>query len=205
MIRSPGSDPVTYMIPSDVTGLLAAMSRGDPGALDRLMPIVYDELHAIAGRHIRGEASWHTLGATALLHEAYLRLVGIDRLEWQDRAHFFALSSRLMRQVLLNRAERRGARKRGGGRPVLSLDGVTGAAADGFGAPEGLSAEDVLSLESALAELEGLNERAARVVECRWIAGLDLSSTAEALGTSPATVKRDWTFARAWLNNRLMS
>ncbi|MDX1395759.1 MAG: ECF-type sigma factor [Gemmatimonadota bacterium] len=192
------------MASGEVTGLLAAMSRGDPGALDRLMPIVYDELHAIAGRHIRGEASWHTLGATALLHEAYLRLVGIDRLEWQDRAHFFALSSRLMRQVLLNRAERRGARKRGGGRPVLPLDGAL-AHADGFGAPDRLSAEDVLALESALSELEMLNERAARVVECRWIAGLDLSSTAEALGTSPATVKRDWTFARAWLNNRLAS
>lgn len=179
----------------EVTRLLRELTAGRQEAYDDLLPRIYEELRHIAGRHLRGERPGHTLGATALVHEAYLRLIRIDRIEWQDRNHFFALASRAMRRVLIHHAEARKAQKRGGDVRPLALDDVE------IGTE--IPMERLLALEGALRELEALDERLVRVVECRFFGGMTVEETAEALGTSPATVKRDWTTARAWLNRRL--
>jgi RNA polymerase sigma factor (TIGR02999 family) len=178
-----------------VSDLLRELSRGQPDALDRLIPIVYDELRRIAHGQLRGEHSGHTLNTTALVHETYLRLVQIDRVEWQDRAHFFAVAARLMRRVLIDYARTRNRDKRGGAAVRVSLS----ESLDGLAQPP----DDFLVLEEALARLEALNARQCRVVECRCFAEMSVEETAAALGTSPATVKRDWAFARAWLNREL--
>jgi RNA polymerase sigma factor (TIGR02999 family) len=179
----------------EITRLLAAARAGDRRALDRVIPLVYDELSAMAHRQLARERPGHTLNTGALVHEAYLKLVGVERIEWQDRGHFFALSARLMRYILINYAEQHNAAKRGGGQEPVPLEDV---------APR---VEDRMSrygaLDEALDRLEQLNERQARVVECRFFAGLTIDETAEALETSPATVKRDWALARAWLNREL--
>ncbi|MEZ4415338.1 MAG: sigma-70 family RNA polymerase sigma factor [Gemmatimonadota bacterium] len=179
----------------DVTQLLAEATAGDGAAIDRLLPIVYDELRELAGRHLRRERDDHTLNATALVHEAYLRLVRVDRMEWQGRAHFFAMASRLMRRILVDHALARKAQKRGGGQPMADIDGVSVAVSD--------EVEDVLALDEALSRLGEVSERQCRVVECRFFGGMSMEETAEALGISPATVKRDWAVARAWLNREL--
>jgi RNA polymerase sigma factor (TIGR02999 family) len=183
--------------PAPVTSMLSHLSAGDDGALERLVPLVYDELRSIARAKLRREAPGHTLNTTALVHEAYLRLVGIDGVEWADRAHFFAVCARVMRRVLLDYADRVRAKKRGGARPDLPLvEGVV--ATDG-----GPTAVDLVDLDRALERLESLDERQCRVVECRFFAGLSVDETAEALSISPATVKREWATARAWLNREL--
>ena len=179
----------------NVSELLRELSEGKPGALDRLIPVVYDELRRIAHGQLHGERSGHTLNTTALVHETYLRLVKIERVEWQDRAHFFAVAARVMRRVLIDYARARKRDKRGGA-PVQvplseTLDGLV------------QQPEDLLALEDALARLEAQSERQCRVVECRCFAGMTVEETATALDTSPATVKRDWAFARAWLNREL--
>jgi RNA polymerase sigma factor (TIGR02999 family) len=179
----------------DITQLLTAVKCGDPDAMDRLMPLVYGELRAVARRHLAHERVGHTLDTGALVHEAYLKLIGLDRIQWRDRVHFFALSARLMRQILINHAERRTARKRGGGLDVASLDEVVIATDNGL--------QHMAELDEALRLLEQLNERQCRVVECRFFSNMSLEETATALGVSPATVKRDWTLARAWLNREL--
>lgn len=176
----------------DITGLLQAHAGGDADALDRLLPQVYDELRRIAGARLRRERADHTLHATEIVHEAFMKLVPLERVDWQNRAHFFAIASRAMRNVLIDHAARRGTAKRGGGMVSVPLEEV-GAAAE-------RPLEDLIALSRALDELERIDERQARVVECRFFGGLSLEETAEALGISPATVSRDWTFARAWLH-----
>lgn len=177
------------------TQLLRDMGDGRPDALDRLVPLVYDELRRIADAQLRRERPDHTLSTTALVHEAYLKLIDVTQIEWQGRAHFFAMAARQMRRILIDHARARGREKRGGGAPLVSLD----EAAD---VPVG-DPESLLLVDAALEKLERLNERQCRVVECRCFVGLSVEETAEALGTSPTTVKRDWIVARAWLNREL--
>lgn len=179
----------------DVTRLLEAWGEGDRGAVDRLVPLVYDELRLLARQRMAGERPGHTLQTTALIHEAFLDLVRLKRIAWQDRAHFFAIAARAMRRVLVDHAERRNALKRGGKRRPVPLDEVTLA--------DEHHVEEILAIDQALRRLEALNERHCRVVECRVFGGLGVKETAETLGISPATVKRDWTVARAWLNSEL--
>ena len=182
----------------EVTRLLALASGGDPRAVDRLVPLVYDELRRIAHRRMRGEHPGHTLDTTSLVNEAYLELAGLDRMQWRDRGHFLAVAAGAMRRVLIDYAVRRRALKRDGGRQAIPLDDVE--------EPLLVSderADELLALDEALGRLAATSERQCRVVECRFFAGLSVDETAEALGTSPATVKRDWTAARAWLHREL--
>ena len=179
----------------EVTRLLAAMAAGDRSAFDGLFPMVYDELHDIAHRHLRGERAGQTLTTTDLVHEAYFSLVGIDRVSWSDRAHFLAVAARAMRRVLINRAVARGAQKRGGQRQQATLD------VDSL--PTEMPDEQMLALDEALCLLEARNERYGRIVECRFFAGMSIEETATVLSISPATVKRDWVLARAWLHREL--
>ena len=181
--------------PHEFTQLLRAHAAGDETALDRLFPQVYDELRRMAGGRLRHERPDHTLGATELVHEAFFRLVQLDRIDWQSRAHFLAIASQAMRNVLLDHAERRGAQKRGGGGRPITLERID--------VPNDMPTGEVLALCEALERLEKLEPRQARVVECRFFGGLNLDETAEALGISPATVSRDWTIARAWLHAQL--
>ena len=181
----------------DVTGMLSEASAGNGAALEQLLPLVYDELRQLAGRHLRRERPDHTLNSTALVHEAYMRLVRVDRMEWKGRAHFFAMASRLMRRILVDHALARKAQKRGGGEPLVDLDAVAGAASVAD------PVEDVLALDEALTRLNLISERQCRVIECRFFGGMNMEETAEALDVSPATVKRDWAVARAWLNREL--
>lgn len=179
----------------EITQLLKAHAAGNSEALDELFPLVYDELRRMAHRRMRRERADHTWGTTALVHEAYLKLVDFDRIDWQDRSHFFALASRVMRNVLVDYAVRRNAEKRGGNRDRVSLrEGDT---------PIELNLDDILALHQALNRLEAVNERQARVVECRFFGGLTIDETSDVLGISPATVGRDWRLARAWLNREL--
>ena len=178
---------------SPLTGMLREWRSGDAGALERLMPAVYDELCGIARRHLEREGPGHTLSTSALVHEAYLDLVDQSSVDWQDRVHFFAIASRTMRRVLVWHARKRNAAKRGGGGPVLTLDDAIAVAG------EGGDAVDLLALSEALDRLEEIDPRLCRVIECRHFGGLSVEETAEALAVSPATVKRDWQAARAWL------
>ena len=182
-----------------VTALLRAHAAGDPDALEQLLPRVYDELRRIARGRLRRERADHTLSTSDVVHEAFLGLVRVDRVEWQSRAHFFAIASRAMRNVLIDYAERRGAAKRGGGQRVMAFDELLQEQIPAAERP----IEDLLALNDALGRLEALDPRKARVVECRFFGGLSLDETAEALGSSPATVSRDWMFARAWLHREL--
>lgn len=175
--------------------LLAAIRRGDRRAFDQLFPLVYDVLRRIARRKLAGERAGHTLCTTDLVHEAYLKLIRLDRIEWQDRAHFLAIAAQAMRNILVDYALRRNAEKRGGGRAHGTLD----EAVTVVEAPAG----DLLALHEAMQRLEAIDARQGRVVECRFFAGMSIEETAEALGISPASVKRDWTLARAWLNREL--
>jgi len=183
---------------ADITGLLRELSQGRAGVLDRLMPIVYDKLRRIAHAQLRGERPEHTLNTTALVNEAYLKLVNVRQVEWRDRAHFFAVAARLMRRILIDYARARQREKRGG-------DAVHVPLAEAQDIPLGRAADDLLALDEALARLETQSERQCRVVECRCFAGMTVEETAAALGISVATVKRDWTFSRAWLNRELAS
>ena len=188
---------MTERSPHDVTGLLLSWRHGDTAALDRLIPLVYDELRRVAGRRLRDESPGHSLQATALVHEVYLRLVDIDRMTVTSRAHFFGVAATLMRQILVDHARRRRADKRGGAATMLSLEEVSPAApAPGV---------DVLALDEALDVLSAIDSRQCRVVELRFFAGLNIDETAEALGVSPATVEREWVLAKAWLYRRLSS
>ena len=177
-----------------VTRLLEEARRGDAAAIDRLLPLLYSELHAIAARHMRGERPGHTLQPTALVHEAFLRLVGGTPATFDDRAHFLRAASQAMRRVLVDHARARNAAKRGGALRVTLDEGVAGAD-DG--------AVDLLVLDDALSRLAAAEPRWAQVVELRYFAGLEVPEVAEALGISTATVKRDWRFARAWLARAL--
>jgi RNA polymerase sigma factor (TIGR02999 family) len=179
----------------EVTGLLLSWRQGDAGALDRLVPLVYDELRRVARAHLRREPPGHSLQATALVHEVYLRLVDVNRMKLESRSHFFAVAARLMRQILVDHARRKRAGKRGGGVTMMSLDGVSPAAPT--------SSVDVLALDQALDALSSLDVQQCRVVELRFFAGLSIDEAAEALDVSTATVERDWAMAKAWLYQRL--
>ena len=178
-----------------ITELLVDWSKGDQAALDRLAPLVYDELRRMARTYLRGERPDHTLQATALVNEAYLRLVDQRRVTWQNRAHFFGIASQMMRRILVNHAVARAAAKRGAGAERLRLGEAAGLAA-------GPDAE-LIALDEALKELEKLDQRQSRIVELRYFGGLSLEETAEALGLSRATVKREWATARLWLRHQL--
>ncbi len=176
---------------SDVTQLLLAWQSGDRDALDRMLPLVYDELHRLAAGYLRRERSDHTLQPTALVHEAYLRLVRQRQVDWRNRAQFLGVAAGMMRRILVNHARDRSAAKRAGGREQVSLSLV----ADGGGAPD----VDLIALEDALGRLASLDARKARVVELRFFGGLAMDEIGEVLGVSRATVEREWSFARAWL------
>jgi RNA polymerase sigma factor (TIGR02999 family) len=181
----------------DVTDLLLSWRPGDAAALDRLVPLVYDELRRVARRHLRRESPGHALQATALVHEVYLRLVDVNRMTLASRAHFFGVAATLMRQIVVDYARRQRADKRGGGVTVISLD-------EALPAPW-TSSVDVLALDEALDVLDAVDARQCRVVELRFFAGLTIDEAATALGISPATVEREWAFAKAWLYRRLSS
>ncbi len=163
--------------------------------LEALFPRVYDELRAMAHRHLRGERTQHTLGTTGLVHEAYLKLAALDRIRWMNQSHVLGMAARAMRRILIDYAVARRADKRGGGVEPATLDDALVMA--------GSRSEELIALDEALQRLQQVDERLARVVECRFFGGMSIEETAEAVGTSPATVKRDWTVARAWLNRAL--
>ena len=180
---------------TDVTILLQAWGRGDRAALDRLTERLYDELRRMAKRFMQKERSGHTLQTTALINEVYLRLVDFQRLEWQQRAQFFALSAQIMRHILVDAARARRAHKRGGGAIQVSLDEALEVS------PE--NDESFLVLNDALEALSQVAPRQAKVVELRYFGGMSEEETAEVMKTSPRTVSRDWQFARAWLMRQL--
>jgi RNA polymerase sigma factor (TIGR02999 family) len=182
----------------EVTTLLKAWARGDETALERLTPLVYDELRRLARRHLRRERAGQTLQATALVNEAYMRLVDVSGIEWQDRAHFFSVSSRIMRRVLIDAARSRAAQKRAGGAervPDSELDRVAARGSD--------RAAELCALDDALESLARLDSRRAQVIELRFFGGLTVEETADVLTISPQTVLRDWKLARAWLMREL--
>lgn len=181
----------------DVTELLQAWSNGDAGAFDRLTPIVYDELRGRAAAALRRERRGHTLEPTALVHEAYLRLVDQRRIVWQNRAQFFGVAAEMMRRILVDRARARRSAKRGGGWSRVTLDPA-------MAVSHPLDV-DVLDLDAALSRLATFDARKSRVSELRFFGGLTLEETAEVIGVSPATVERDWQVARAWLFDALFA
>ena len=178
----------------EVSRLLADWSKEDPAARDALVAIVYEELRRLAHHYMKGERDGHTLQTTALVNEAYLRLTDLTRMRWRDRAHFFAMAGTLMRRILVDHARDRARDKRGGGVVFTALHDDQAAAA---------STVDALALDEALDRLAALDPQHARIVELRYFAGLTIEETGEALGISPATVKREWTWARAWLYQQL--
>lgn len=182
----------------DVSNLLRAWSEGDQNALERLTPIVYEELHRLARRYMRRERPGQTLQTTALVNEAYLRLVDYKRMQWNDRAHFFAISSQLMRRILVERARRRNL-KRGGGAPHVSLDEEVVMGGNRAADPTG----NLVALDDALNALAQLDPRKVQVVEMRFFGGLTLEETAEVLKVSAITVRRDLRTAKAWLYREL--
>lgn len=176
----------------NVTELLEELAGGDAGALDRLFPLVYEELQRVAHAQMNRERAGHTLDTTALVHEAYLKLVRHPpRVEWQSRIHFLAVAARAMRQILVNHARGRGRAKRGGDATQISLD-------EAVVRPEARS-EELIALDEALERLAAMDPRRGRVVELRYFGGLTIEETAQVLEVSAVTVKRDWTTARAWL------
>jgi RNA polymerase sigma factor (TIGR02999 family) len=180
---------------SDVTGLLRAWGQGDENALQKLMPLVYDQLHAAARRYMAGERTGHTLQTTALIHETYLRLVDIRRVEWQDRAHFLAVCAQLMRRILIDFARSRAYQKRGGATPHVNFnEALVVTAQPDF---------NLIALDDALNRLAKMDERKSKVVELRFFGGLDVKETAEVMKVSPDTVMRDWKMAKVWLLREL--
>ena len=181
--------------PKEVTRLLLAWNGGDEGALERLVPLVYNELRRVARRQMRGERPDHSLQTTALINEAYLRLIDLKNVEWQNRAHFFALCARMMRRILVDFARSRRYRKRGGGARPLSLDRALAVF------PE--QSKDLVAVDDALNALTKFDKRKAQVVELRFFGGLTAEETAEVLKVSPETVLRDWKLAKVWLLREL--
>ena len=178
-----------------ITDVLLQASGGDPTAIDRLFPLVYDELRRIAHRALQRERSEHTLGTTGVVHEAYLKLVDQTRVGWRDRAHFFAVAALAMRRILVDYARRHRRAKRGGGVQAVTLDEGTVSLDE--------RAENLVALDEALTRLGELNPRLSRIVECRFFGGLTEEEIAEALGVTTRTVKRDWAKARGWLYQEL--
>src|SRR5262245_54730990 len=179
----------------DVTALLLDWNKGDDVALEKLMPLVYAELRRIAGRYMAGERNEHTLQASALVNEVFLKLIDVRRIHWQNRAHFFAMSAQLMRRILVDFARSRHYQKRGGGAIRVTLDEDLAVAKD--------RTNDLVALDDALIALAAANPRVSQVVELRYFGGLTEAETAEALQISSDTVLRDWKFAKAWLHREL--
>ena len=184
---------------SDVTRMLSAAAVGDASAAARLLPLVYDELRALAGRYVRREDAGHTLPPTALVHEAYLKLVGQRDADWRDRGHFFAVAAMAMRRILVNHARDRERLKRGGDRSRESLDAVAAQLVSEFER----GGTELLALDAALERLRTLSEQQARVVELRFFAGCSNAQVAELTGRSERSVERDWATARAWLKGEI--
>jgi RNA polymerase sigma factor (TIGR02999 family) len=180
----------------EITGLLLKWRAGETEAASRLMELVYKELRGLAARQMRYERGEHTLQATALVHEAYLRLCGSEPIDWQNRAHFLAVAAQQMRRVLVDHARRVHSEKRGGDQVKLPLLDADGPSVDGR--------EQVLAIDEALTRLETLDPRAAKAIELRFFGGLSEKESAEALGVSVATLKRDWDFARTWLASQFI-
>ena len=176
---------------SETTQLLRAWAGGDQAALQRLTPRVYDELRRIAGHFMQNERQGHTLQTTALVHEAYLRLIDVTNVDWQHRAHFYAISATMMRRILLDRARKRQSDKRGGKHPRVNLEDVPDV--------RSARAREVIALDDALNALAEIDPRKARVIELRFFGGLSVEETAEVLKLSPDSIMRDWRLARAWL------
>jgi len=179
----------------DVTALLSELTKGNPEAGSKLIPLVYDQLRRLADGYMRRERTGHTLQTTALVHEAYLKLLGQRSVDWQNRAHFFGIAAQVMRRVLIDHARSHVRDKRGGGRGAIPLDEAL------VFSPERSS--EFLELNEALERLTQLDARQAQIVEMRFFGGLTVEETAEVLGISPKTVKRDWTVAKAWLHGEL--
>ena len=179
----------------NITHLLKEWSDGDKGALDELTPLVYEELRQQAARYLRKERPGHSLQATALINEAFLRLIDVKDVQWQSRAHFFGIAANLMRRILVDHARRRDAEKRGGTQIRLTFEDAFAIARE----PD----VDLLAIDEALDRLAAIDEQQARVVELRFFSGLSVEETAAALGVSPKTVKRDWSVARAWLRREI--
>ena len=183
------------MTAHDVTALLVEWRHGDEAAAQKLLPLVHDELRRLARRHMAGERPGHVLQATALVNEVYLRLIDIQRIQWQDRAHFFAMAARLMRRVLVDYARAQKNQKRGGGLQRVTFDRDLPVAGD--------MPDDLLAIDDALTLLAEHHERKSRVVELRFFGGLSVEETAESLQISQETVMRDWKFAKSWLLREL--
>jgi RNA polymerase sigma factor (TIGR02999 family) len=182
--------------PEDITSILIRWGEGDREALDRLIPMVYDELHRIAERYFRRERSDNTLQPTALVNEVYIRLINQSGVSWQNRAHFFGIAANTMRRILVERARARNASKRGSGDYKLDLTDVSDIPAEG-------SHLDLLALDRALEQLASFDQQQSRIVEAKFFGGLSIEETAEVIGVSPATVKREWVLAKAWLFREL--
>jgi RNA polymerase sigma-70 factor, ECF subfamily len=191
--------PTEATTQTEVTRILHAVQDGQGSAVETLLPLVYEELRHLAGRFLQRERHDHTLQPTALVHEAYLKLVNQDRVQWQGRAHFYAVAAQAMRRILINHAEAHRARKRGGDLERITLtEGDTPAPDSHFSSPV-----DLLALNDALTRLEVLDQRQCRVVELRFFGGLSVDETAHVLGVSPRLVKLDWQMARTWLYQQL--
>jgi RNA polymerase sigma factor (TIGR02999 family) len=183
--------------PQDLTKLLVAWGAGDQAALDELMPLVYEELHRLAHQCMRRERRGHTMQTSGLVNEAYLRLVDQKNIHWQDRAHFFGIAARLMRQILVDYARKQRYAKRGGNARRVSLDEAMIVSEE--------RAADVVALDDALKSLAEIDPRQSQIVELRFFGGLSIEETAEVLAVSPGTVMRDWTLAKAWLHKTITS
>jgi RNA polymerase sigma-70 factor (ECF subfamily) len=194
-MRKSREKPLMTLASDNVTLLLKEWSEGDETALEQLTPLVYDELHRLAHQHMRREKVGHILQTSALINEAFLRLVDQPRIQWDSRTHFFGIAARLMRHILVDEARERNSAKRGGGLIQVPLDDVKSLAQD--------QAANVIAVDGALKKLEGLDARQSQIVELRFFGGLSIEETANVLNVSPGTVMRDWTFARAWLKTEM--
>ena len=190
-----GMDEAAPVSPHEITRLLHAWGSGDASALERLMPVVYNELHRLARHYMAGEQPGQTLQTTALVHEVYLRLVDANNINWQDRAHFYAICARLMRRILVDFARSRNYQKRGGHSPHIELEAAVTVSA--------VVSSELLAVDEALKQLAKLDRRKSEVVELRFFGGLTVEEVATALKVSPETVLRDWKLAKAWLLREL--
>lgn len=194
-MRKSSAKPLTPVAANQVTVLLRKWSEGDATALEQLTPLVYEELHRLAHQHMRRESAGHILQTSALINEAYVRLVDQPRIQWESRAHFFGIAARLMRRILVDDARKRNSAKRGGSLIQVPLDEVENLAHQ--------QATNVVAIDEALQRLEAIDARQSQIVELRFFGGLSIDETANLLDVSPGTVMRDWTFARAWLRNEM--
>ncbi len=183
--------------PKTITRLLVRAGQGNRAAVDQLFPIVYDELRRLSRNRLRGERGNHTMNATALVHEAYLKLVGMDDIDWRNRAHFFALSAKSMRRILVDYARKRSADKRGGDQPLVTFDERS--------VKREARADELIALDEALDDLQGELPRVSKVVELKFFGGLTHQEIASVLKVSVPTVRRDWRFAQAWLGDAMRS